>query len=129
MGYRSQVYLKTTTEGYLVIKTFNDSIEIEDEKPLQCATIQRTSKGFYKISFDDVKWYEGIFKDVNNFMKALEMLKEQDIPYSFVRLGEDPTDIVHDCNWTDDMPYELETFEPLVEVNDEDWSDYETIKD
>lgn len=129
MGYRSQVYLKTTTEGYLVIKTFNDSIEIEDEKPLQCATIQRTSKGFYKISFDDVKWYEGTFKDVDNFMKALEMLKAQDIPYSFIRLGEDTTDIVHDSNWTDDMPYELETFEPVVDVNDEEWSDYETIED
>lgn len=124
MGYRSQVYLKTTTEGYLVIKKFNDSIEVEDHKPLGGATVQKTASGFYKISFDDVKWYEGTFKDVDNFMEALELLKKQDIPYSFIRLGEETTDIVHDCNWTEDMPYELETFEPVVDVNDEDWSGY-----
>lgn len=126
MGYRSQVYLKTTTEGYLIIKRFNASIEAELEKPLNGATVQCTPAGFYKISFDDVKWYEGTFKEVDNFMLALDVLKEQDIPYSFIRIGEDIDDIVHDCNWTDDIPDEISNFEPVVDVNDDD-SAYETI--
>ena len=56
MGYRSQVYLKTTTEGWLVLKKLNDSIENPEHRPLQHAdNIQKTPTGFYKISFDDIK--------------------------------------------------------------------------
>lgn len=128
MGYRSQVYLKTTTEGYLIIKRFNESIKLETDKPLYGATVQCTPAGFYKISFDDVKWYEGTFKDVDNFMEALELLKKQDIPYSFIRLGEETDDIVRDYNWTDDMPDAISSFEPVVDVNDDD-TVYETIID
>lgn len=73
-----------------------------------------------------MKWYEGTFKDVDNFMKTLELLKAQDIPYSFIRIGEDINDIVHDCNWTDDIPDEISSFEPVVDVNDDD-TVYETI--
>lgn len=61
-------------------------------------------------------------------MEALELLKKQDIPYSFIRIGEDTDDIVHDCNWTDDIPDEISNFEPVVDVNDDD-SVYETIID
>ena len=92
------------------------------------ATVQCTPAGFYKISFDDVKWYEGTFKEVDNFMLALDVLKRQDIPYSFIRIGEDIDDIVHDCNCTDDIPDEISNFEPVVDVNDNDTA-YETIID
>lgn len=129
MGYRSQVYLKTTTEGWLVLKKFNDSIKNPDHRPLQYAEIQRTPTGFYKVYFDDIKWYEGSFPEVDNFMNGLEKLEEQDIPYSFIRLGEDTSDIEHKRNWTEDMPYEIETFEPVIDVNDDDWSNYEDVKD
>ena len=75
-----------------------------------------------------MKWYEGTFKDVDNFMEALELLKKQDIPYSFIRLGEETDDIVRDYNWTDDMPDAISSFEPVVDVNDDD-TVYETIID
>lgn len=127
MGYRSQVYLKTTTEGWLVLKKFNDSIENPDHRPLQYAEIQKTSTGFYKIYFDDIKWYEGSFPEVDNFMNGLEKLEEQDIPYSFIRIGEDVDDIEHKRNWTEDMPYEIEAFEPVIDVNDEDSGRYEDV--
>lgn len=129
MGYRSQVYLKTTTEGYLVLKKLNDSIKKEEEKPLQHADIQKTPTGFYKISFNDIKWYEGSFPDVDNFMEGLEMLTAQDIPYSFIRIGEDMSDIEHKNNWTEDMPDEIANFEPVIDVNDDDWSCYEDVKE
>ena len=127
MGYRSQVYLKTTTEGWLVLKKFNDSIENPDHRPLQYAEIQRTPTGFYKVYFDDIKWYEGSFPEVDNFMNGLKKLEEQDIPYSFIRLGEDTSDIEHKRNWTEDMPYEIEAFEPVIDVNDEDSGCYEDV--
>ena len=129
MGYRSNVYLKTTTEGYLVMKQLNDSITREEEKPLLGAEIQKTKSGFYKITFDDIKWYEGTFKDVDNFMKGLELMRKQDIPYSFIRIGEESDDIEHKMNYTDDMPDEILNFEPVVDVNDDDWSCYEDVED
>ena len=128
MGYRSDVYLKTTTEGYLIIKRRNDSIKNPDHRPLQYAEeIKRTPAGFYKIWFCDVKWYESTYEEIKQFMSALNDLVEQGIPYSFIRIGEDPTDIEYKVNWTDDVPDEIQTFEPVIDVNDEDWSCYEDI--
>lgn len=129
MGYRSQVYLKTTTEGYIVIRKLNDSIKNIDHRPLRYALVQKTESGFYKITFDDIKWYEGTFKEVDYFIEALDLLETQDIPFSFIRIGEDVGDIVHRSNWTDDVPDEIQTFEPVVDVNDEDWSSYTNVED
>lgn len=122
MGYRSQVYLKTTTEGWVIMKKFNDSIEDRDYQPLDGAEVNKTESGFYKISFYDIKWYDS-YISVQNFNKVLRMYDEQDIPYSFIRLGEDTEDIEHRRNYPDDMPYEIECFEPVIDVNDED-TDY-----
>lgn len=128
MGYRSEVYFKTTTEGYLIIKRRNDSIENPEHRPLQYAEeIKRTPTGFYKIWFCDIEWYESTYEEIKQFMSALDDLVEQDIPFSFIRLGEDVTDVEHRINYTDDMPDEIQTFEPVVDVNDEGWSCYEDI--
>lgn len=126
MGYRSQVYLKTTTEGWILMKKMNDSIDIPDDKPLAYATVERTESGFYKITFDDLKWYDA-YDQVKNFNKVLDQYEDQDIPYSFIRLGEDPRDVVHKRNYPDDMPSEIETFEPVVDVNDESCGSYDEI--
>lgn len=130
MGYRSDVYLKTTTEGWLIIKRRNDSIENPEHRILKYAdSIKKTPSGFYKITFTDVKWYEG-YKDVDYFMKGLEILKAQDIPYSFIRIGETTSDVEHIVNYTeDDMPDEILSFEPVIDVNDDDWSSYEDVED
>lgn len=129
MGYRSNVYLKTTTEGYIIIKRRNDSVENPDHRILEYAeSIKKTPSGFYKIEFDDIKWYES-FEEVKQFMDGLDILREQDIPYSFIRIGEESDDVEHKMNWTDDMPDEISTFEPVVDVNDNDWSSYEDVDD
>lgn len=128
MGYRSDVYLKTTTEGYIIIKKRNDSIENPEHRMLRYAeSIKKTPSGFYKIKFEDIKWYES-YEKVKQFMNSLETLQDQDIPYSFIRIGEDPTDIEYKRNYTDDMPDEIASFEPVVDVNDEDWSNYEDVE-
>lgn len=126
MGYRSQMVFKTTTEGWIIFKKFNDSIKAKDEQPLAYMDIQKTESGFYKISHDDIKWYES-YKDIQNFIKGMELLREQDIPYAFVRLGEDVEDIEVKKNYTDDMPDELESLEPVVDINDDDWGHYEDV--
>lgn len=126
MGYRSQVYLKTTTEGFLVFKQFNDSVTEVDAKPLAYADISKTESGFYKISFDDIKWYDS-YTQVQNFNEVLAKLEALEIPFSFIRLGEDTEDIEHKCNWTDDIPDEISSFEPVVDYNDDDFAHYESV--
>ena len=67
------------------------------------------------------------FEEIKHFMESLEILQEQGIPYSFIRIGEDTDDIEHKMNYTDDMPDEIYSFEPVVDVNDDDWSNYEDV--
>lgn len=127
MGYRSQVVFKTTTEGYLVFKRFDDSIEDSDSKPLSGAEIYKTSSGFYKIAFDDVKWYDS-YASVRKFYEGMDKLEEQDIPYKFIRLGEEIEDIEVKENYTEDMPDELCEFDPEVNIYDTNDGDYEIIE-
>lgn len=124
MGYRSDVYLKTTTEGYLIMKRFNDSLIVEDksERPLTYATISYTPTGFYRIEYNDVKWYDS-YPEVQNFNKALKLLREQDIPYAYIEIGEDPDDITYKCNYSVELetPTEIANFQPIVDVGDDDF--------
>lgn len=126
MSYYSQVYLKTTTEGWIMMKRFNDSIIEERNKPLGGACVQRTPTGFYKIHFTDVKWHDG-YKCVEHFLEMLDRYDKYDIPFSFIRVGEEIDDIEHRIGETDDVPYEIESFEPVVDINDENDSMYEYV--
>lgn len=124
MGYRSDVYLKTTTEGYLIMKRFNDSLIVEDksERPLTYATISYTPTGFYRIEYNDVKWYDS-YPEVQNFNKALDLLRKEDIPYAYIEIGEDPDDITYKCNYSAELetPTEIANFQPVVDVGDDDF--------
>lgn len=126
MGYRSEVYLKTTTEGWVVLKSFNDRIKEPENRPLAYSEVNKTPDGFYRIEYHDIKWYES-YDQIQNFNEALDQLRNQDIPFSFIRLGEDTEDIEHVCNWTDDIPDEINSFEPVVDINDDDYAKYESV--
>ena len=125
MGYHSEVYLKTTTEGWIILKRFNDKIKEPEERPLRYAEVNKTPSGFYKIEYHDIKWYDS-YQQIRNFNVALDQMRDQDIPFSFIRLGEDTEDIEHVCNWTDDIPDAITNFEPVVDIND-DCTEYESV--
>lgn len=118
--------MKTTSEGWILLKRYNDTITEESAKPLAHLNVEKTPTGFYKISHTDIKWYTG-FTRVINFYTALAQMEEQNIPFVFIRIGEDIDDIEVRNNWTEDMPDELETFEPQTTIYDEDEGNYETI--
>lgn len=131
MGYRSNVYLKTTTEGWIMLKQFNDKIENKEERFIQTGRyslgeVNKSSSGNYKITWEDVKWYDS-YPEVRNLLTALDELEEADIPYSYIRIGEEEADIEHKRSYPDDMPSEIECFEPIVDVNDEEYGSYEFI--
>lgn len=128
MGYRSLVYLKTTTEGWILMKRFNDTIEKWEDKPLSYSEVYCSPAGNYKIEWIDVKWYDS-FPSVRNVVKMMNRFDEEDIPYSFIRLGEETPDIEHRRNYPDDMPCEIECFEPVTDVNDEESGCYKKCED
>ena len=57
----------------------------------------------------------------------MDILDEQDIPYKFIRLGEDIDDIEVRDNYTDDTPEELLEFNPAVDIYDTSDGSYEFI--
>ena len=57
----------------------------------------------------------------------MKELDDNDIPYSFIRIGEEVDDIEFDQNYTEDMPSEIESFEPVVDVNDDECGSYEDV--
>lgn len=125
MSYRSQIALKTTTEGYILLKRFNDKIENPDERPLKHLTVGVTPTGYYKISHPSIEWSDS--KQVTNFNEALREMRFQNIPYVFIRIGEDIEDIYIKNNWTSDIPDEINTFDVERHIVDEDEGGYDII--
>lgn len=127
MGYRSQIALKTTTEGWILMKRMNDKIiGHEDDKPLYAMNVGKTPDGYYKIWNDSIKWYDG-YSNVDNFNKCLDKMQEQEIPFVFIEIGEDVDDINIRNNWVDTMPDCIEEFDVRTEIVDPDEGDYEVI--
>lgn len=126
MGYRSVVYLKTTSEGYTMMKQMNDRTKEKEDKVLAYAEVYKTSSGNYKICWEDIKWY-GSYEQIQNVNEVMSLMDEQEIPYSFIRIGEETGDVEHRRSYPEDMPYEIEAFEPVVDVNDEEHHDYEAV--
>lgn len=125
MGYRSQVAVKTTSEGFAIIQKRESEQPDEELKLLKLAeSIRVTPTGNYRIDWDWIKWYEG-YDNIKYFIESLDKLEELDIPYSFVRIGEDANDIEHKCNWTDDIPSTIQSLEPVVDINDDEDGSYE----
>lgn len=127
MSYRSDVALKTTTEGFIVLQEINDSIKDKSEQILSDMLIQKSPEGNYRISKVDTEWDEDS-PQVNNFYNALNKLKQYSIPYVFIRIGEDFTDVEVKQNWVDVMPKPLVTFAPKISIYDEDEDEYITIR-
>mgnify|MGYP003540330414 CR=1 FL=1 len=91
------------------------------------ATIEMTPSGFYKITFHDIKWYDSNQSN-QNFQHELNNLKKSGIPYKFIRLGEDDSDIEILEHYTEDMPDEIADFQVEVDTYDPDVGLYEEVK-
>lgn len=97
MGYRSEVRIATTREGYgLMCERIDFISEGLDSYPLMGSERQPDffdeENGCVVFGWDDIKW-NGLFCDVANVIEALGELDEQEIPYEFCRIGEDWDDI------------------------------------
>lgn len=100
MGYRSDVRIRTTKEGYEVMKKFVENYIKEKELKgtdwnLLEHAIKTEMEGIITLDWNYVKWYEGIkgYEDVDAIMKSLDELSDKDIDYQYMRIGEEDDDI------------------------------------
>lgn len=108
MGYRSDIRIRTTKEGYEVMKNFVEKYIKEnvsedaqglDWNLLNSAEITETGNSI-TLDWSCLKWYDGIqgYEDVDAIMKSLDELSDKDIDYQYMRIGEENDDI--DERWS-----------------------------
>lgn len=106
MGYYSNFRMLTTTEGRKVLEDYLKKCTAEkDFSFFSYLDEDKTDKenGLSLFGCDDIKWYED-FPEVNNFINGMDYLKEKDIPYSFVRIGEELDDVEYQYHKIGEMP-------------------------
>lgn len=98
MGYRSDVRIATTHEGYeRVCKRVDELSEGRNTYPL--IGTKRAPEFFEEeddsvvFGWDWIKWYDGMYTDVTNVMTALAEIEGAGLPYEFCRIGESWDDI------------------------------------
>lgn len=102
MGYRSDVRIATTREGYeRICRRVDELSDSLDAHPLIGTKI---APGFVDedgdsvvFGWDSVKWYDGQYADVTNVSKALSEIEAAGLPVEFCRIGEDWDDIEFRC--------------------------------
>ena len=92
MGYRSDVRIITTMNGYKELKNFVDSYCKEKKcyNLLEALDVDKLTDTSDKlIGWDYVKWYDDIYDDVIAINEGLSHIANLGYAYNFSRIGED----------------------------------------
>ena len=107
MGYRSDVRVILSKEDF--DKYVKGKIDDSLEKNMRIL-FENEEKVLFK--WDDIKWYEDLFPEIQQFMDILDLIDSDDKNnYYFARKGEDVTDIEERSNYWEDFPYNLYSFD------------------
>ena len=106
MGYRSDVRIRTTKEGFEVMKKYVENYIKEKGLDSNYNLLNSNHVGITEaedsitLDWTDLKWYEGIngYEDVDAIMNSLYELSEKDIDYQYMRIGEEDDDIEEKWN-------------------------------
>lgn len=101
MGYRSDVKIVVSMEGFRELKEYAIKESIQFRKPdnnysynlLEYADNIKTDGDQVVISWDSIKWYEGDYPDVDIIMHGLDHLAAKGYSYRYYRIGESYDDI------------------------------------
>lgn len=102
MGYRSDVRIATTREGYdRMCRRVDELSEVHGTYPLigtrRMPEFFEEQDGSVVFGWDWVKWYDGMLSDVTNVMTALSEIVGAGVPCEFCRVGEEYDDIEFAC--------------------------------
>ena len=99
MGYRSEVRIATTREGYDALLEIMDSKNKSGnvEYPLIGSGIDpgyfEEEGGSVVFGWDSIKWYDGLYRSVDDVVLALDEIGAKEHPFEFCRIGESWDDI------------------------------------
>lgn len=123
MGYRSDVRIVTSKEGFEKLKEFVAEYlkeHNEDYNLLDECDIKEEGKNQCYLGWDSIKWYEDSYDDVDAVMNGLRSLRENNYSYRFMRIGESYDDIEELCyNGDKDREYDVEYPNMIREFDDE----------
>lgn len=95
MGYRSDVRIITSKEGFEKLKEFVKNYlkeHNEEYNLLEECDIKKQGKEQYYFGWNYLKWYDG-YVDVDSIMQGLKYLEENEYSYRYMRIGESYEDI------------------------------------
>lgn len=95
MGYRSEIRIITSKEGYEKLNEFVEQYlkDTEEDNLLKECDIKNIGKEQCYFGWNDIKWRENDFKDVDAIMEGLNHLGENEYSYRYMRIGENYEDI------------------------------------
>ena len=105
MGYRSDVKIVVSKKGFAKLKEYVERESVKFRKPdsdysynlLECADSIRVDGDQFLISWDDIKWYEDCYDDVDTIVHGLNYINNEGYSYRFYRVGESYDDIEETC--------------------------------
>ena len=124
MGYRSDVRIATTREGYERLCKHVDELSAgKNTCPLLGANRMpeffEENDGSVAFGWDWVKWYDGTLVDVSNVTTALSSLIQDGVPCEFCRTGEKYDDIEFACyNENESLALHVEPSVSIETVSD-----------
>ena len=91
MGYRSDIRIVTSKDGFEKLKEFVTNYlkeHNEDYNLLENCDIKQEGKNQFYFGWNSVKWYENDYEDVDAIMEGLNYLGENEYSYRYSRIGE-----------------------------------------
>ena len=86
MGYKSDVRIITSKDGFEILKEFVKKYlkeHNEDYNLLEKCDIKQEGKEQYYFGWNYIKWYENDYKDVDAIMEGLNYLGEKEYQIEF----------------------------------------------
>lgn len=91
MGYRSDIRIVTSKEGYEKLQEFVKKYleeHNEDYNLLEECDIKQEGKSQIYFGWNSLKWYENSYDEVDAIMEGLNYLGENEYSYRYSRIGE-----------------------------------------
>lgn len=99
MGYRSDIRIVTTKDGFEKLKEFvkkyleEKKLDIKEYNLLEELDTKADGKEQCYFGWNGLKWYEGDYPEVDAIMNGINYLGENEYSYRYMRIGESYDDI------------------------------------
>lgn len=109
MGYRSVVRFATSNEGFEFMREHVNSNSSSDMDDIAADLDEFNTTdypGYVIFGYDSVKWYEGMYEDVDALIAAADAARDNDYDVLFIRIGEefDDIDAAYASPYSQDFP-------------------------